>query len=111
MYQRIRGWKRLVVAAACGAFVSATLVLASAAPVFAATPHGGAHGRANVLLHSGPIVPLHGMDLVALGVAAAVACVAIVIDRRVNAREAPEVRHLRRRSTQSDQATSRRRAA
>jgi len=111
MYQRIRGWNRWVVAVACGALVSAALVLASAAPVLAATFHGGAHGRTNVLLHSGPIVPLHGMDLIALGVAAAVACVAVAIDRRVTAREAPQVRRLRSRSTQTDQAASRRRAA
>ena len=111
MYQWVRGWKCLVVAAVCGVFVSATVVLAGAAPAFAATLHGGAHGRGNVLVHAGPIVPLHGMDLVALGVAAAVACVAIVIDRRVTAREAPHVRHLGRRSSQTDQATNRRRAA
>jgi hypothetical protein len=111
MCQWIRGWKCLVVAAVCGVFVSATVVLASAAPAFAATLHGGAHGRANVLVHSGPIVPLHGMDLVALGVAAAVACVAVVIDRRYAARQAPPVRHFGRRSTQTDQGTSRRRAA
>ena len=43
MCQRIRGWKRWLVAAACGVFVSATLVLANAAPVLAATLHGGAH--------------------------------------------------------------------
>jgi hypothetical protein len=51
------------------------------------------------------------MDLVALGVAAAVACVVVAIDHRVTAREAPEVRRLGRRATQTDQATSRRRAA
>ena len=111
MYQRIRGWKRWLVAAACGAVVSATLVLANAAPVLAATFHGGAHGRANVLVHSGPIVPIHGMDLIALGVAAAVACIAVAIDRRHAARQAPPVRHIGRRSSQSDQTTSRHRAA
>jgi len=111
MCQRIRGWKRWLVAAACGVFVSATLVLANAAPVFAATLHGGAHGRANVLVHSGPIVPLHGMDLIALGVAAAVACVAVAIDHRLTARQAPQVRHIGRPAAPSDQATSRRRAA
>ena len=111
MCQRIRGWKRLGVAAVCGVFVAATLVLANAAPVFAATLHGGAHGRANVLVHAGPIVPLHGMDLIALGVAAAVACVVAIIVRSVIAREAPQVRRIRRPSTQTDQATSRRRAA
>ena len=111
MCQRIRGWKRWLVAAACGVFVSATVVLAGAAPAFAATLHGGAHGRANVLVHSGPIVPLHGMDLIALGAAAAVACVAVAIDRRYASRQTPPVRHIRCRSARSDQASSRRRAA
>ena len=71
MNQWIRGWERLVVAAVCGVFVSATVVLVNAAPAFAATLHGGAHGRANVLMHSGPIGPLHGIDLIALAGAAA----------------------------------------
>jgi hypothetical protein len=111
MCQWIRRWKRRLVAVACGVFVSATLVLGNAAPVFAATFHGGAHGRANLLVHTGPIVPLHGMELIALGAAAAVACVAVDIDRRHAARQAPPLRHIGRRSTQTDQATSRRRAA
>ena len=111
MSQRIRAWSRRLVATACGVVVSATLVLGGAAPVFAATLHGGAHGRANLLVHSGPIVPLHGMDLIALGAAAAVACIAVVVDRRLAARKASPVARLDRRSARSSPATSRRRAA
>jgi hypothetical protein len=111
MYQRIRGWKRWLVAAACGVFVCAILVLANAAPVLAATFRGGAHGRANVLVHSGPIVPLHGMDLIALAAAGVVACIAVAIDRRYAAHRASPVRRIGRRPSQSDRATSRHRAA
>jgi hypothetical protein len=111
MCQRIRGWRHWLVAAACGVFVSATLVLAHAAPVFAATLHGGAHGRTNVLVESGRIVPFGMADIIALVAAAAVACIAVAIDHRLTAREAPPVRHIGRPAAPSDPATSRRRAA
>ena len=111
MSQRIRGWGRRLVAVACGLLVGAALVLAGAAPVLAKSLHGGAHGRANVLVHSGPIVPLHGRDLIALAVAAAVACLAVVIDRRFVAHRASPLGRIGHRAAQSDQGVNRRRAA
>ena len=111
MSQRIQGWSRRLIAVAGGLLLGVALVLASAAPVLAAAFHGGAHGRANVLIHSGPIVPLHGMDLIALAAAAAVACLAVIIDRRHAAHQASAVGRVRQRSSRTDQATSRHRAA
>ena len=107
----IRGWSRRLLAMVCGVFAFAVLALASAAPVLAKTFHGGAHGRANTLVQSGHIAPLGAADIIALGVAAAVACVAVAIGRRIVARRAPPVRGMSRPSASTDQARSHRRAA
>jgi len=106
----ISGWSRRLLAVVCGVFASAILALASAAPVLAKTFHGGAHGRANTLVQSGHIVPLDAKDFIVFGVAAAVACMAFAVERRLVARRAP-ARGMSRPSASADQATSRRRAA
>jgi hypothetical protein len=111
MYQRMRVWTCRLVAAACGIVVSAALVLASAAPVLAKSFHGGAHGRGNILVQAGHIAPLHAADLIALAVAGAVACVAVVVGRRLSARKAPQAGLAGRASAQVEQAGSGRRAA
>ena len=111
MCQWISGWSRRLLAVVCGVFAFAVLALASAAPVLAKTFHGGAHGRANTLVQSGHIVPLDAKDLIAFGVAAAVACIAIAVGRRLVARRALPVRGMSRPSASTDQARSHRRAA
>ena len=98
MYQRIRRWSRPLVAVACGVFISSVLALSSAAPVLAKMFHGGAHGRVNTLVHSSQIVPLGAKDLIALGLAAAVACIAVAVERRLTARAAPSFRRMSRPS-------------
>ncbi|MCX6362846.1 MAG: hypothetical protein NTW58_01480 [Actinobacteria bacterium] len=108
MSQRIHGWSRRLIAVACGFLVTATLVLASAAPVLAKSFHGGAHGRANTLIHSGNLVPLEAKDLIAFAAAAAVACVAVVVGRSLSARKASRIRL---QSMLSDQVTGPRHAA
>ena len=108
MSQRIHGWSRRLIAVACGFLVTATLVLASAAPVLAKSFHGGAHGRANMLVQSGNLAPLEAKDLIAFAVAAAVACVAVAVGRRLSVRKASRIRL---QSMLSDQAAGRRHAA
>jgi len=110
MCHRISKWSRRLLALACGVLASAVLALTSAAPVLAKTFHGGAHGRANTLVQSGHIVPLDAKDLIAFGVAAAVACIAVAVGRRLVARRVPPVRGMSRPSASTDQATSHRRA-
>ena len=107
----IREWSRRLTAVACGVLASAVLALVGAAPVLARTFHGGAHGRANMLVESGRIVPLDGTDLIALGVAAAVACIAVAVGHRLVTRGALSFGRMSRPSARTDQATSRRRAA
>ena len=111
MCQRIQGWGRRLIAVGCGLLVGAALVLASAAPVLAKSFHGGAHGRANTFLQSGRLGPLDATDLIALGAAAAVACVAVVIDRRFVAHRASPLGRIGHRAAESGQGVSRRRAA
>ena len=111
MSQRIQGWGRRLIAVACGLLVGAALVLASAAPVLAKSLHGGAHGRANTFLQSGRLAPLDATDLIAFGAAAAVACIAVVIDRRFVAHRASSVGRIGHRATESDHGVSRHRAA
>jgi len=108
MSQRIHGWSRRLSAVACGFLVTAALVLASAAPVLAKSFHGGARGRANTFIQSGNFTPLEAKDLVAFAVAAAVACAAVLVERRLSARKASR---NRLKSILSDQATGRRHAA
>jgi hypothetical protein len=98
MSQLIRKWSGRLSAAVSGIFIVAILMLASAAPVLAKTFHGGAHGRANRLVESGYAVPLRTTDLIAFGVAAAVACAAVAVERRISARRAPSMGRARRRS-------------
>ncbi len=108
MSQWIHEWSHKLIAVAGGIFVFAALALAGAAPVLAKALHGGAHGRASTLVQSGHIAPLATTDLIAVGVAAAVACIAVAVERRLTARKASRVNL---RPVRSDQATSRRRAA
>ena len=108
MSQRIHGWSRRLSAVVCGLLVTAALVLAGAAPVLAKSLHGGAHGRANTFIQSGNLAPLEATDLIAFAVAAAVACVVVVVERRLSAHKASRIRL---KSTPSDQAPGRRHAA
>ena len=107
----IRGWSRRLTAVACGVLASAVLALVGAPPVLARTFHGGAHGRANMLVESGRIVPLDTHDLIALGVAAAVAGIAVAVERRLVGRGSHPLRRMSRPSAPADQTKSRGRAA
>ena len=111
MCHRISKWSRRLLALACGVLASAVLALTSAAPVLAKTFHGGAHGRANTLVQSGHIVPLDAKDLIAFGVAAAVACIAVAVGRRLVSRRTPPLGRMSRSSAPTDQATNRHPAA
>ena len=111
MCKWISGRSRRLLAVVCGVFAFAVLALASAAPVLAKTFHGGAHGRANTLVQSGHIAPLGTEDLIALGVAAAVACIAVAVGRRLVSRRTPPLGRMSRSSAPTDQATNRHPAA
>ena len=111
MCQWISGWSGRLLAVVGGVVASTMLALASAAPVLAKTFHGGAHGRVNTLVESGRIVPLDTHDLIALGVAAAVAGIAVAVERRLVGRGSHPLRRMSRPSAPADQTKSRGRAA
>jgi ABC-type sulfate transport system permease subunit len=113
MSERISRAGRRSLAMAGAIAVSVAVLLAGAVPVFAKTLHGGAHGRANRLVESGSITPIHAADIIALAAVAVVAgvVVGVVAYRSRATAKTPAVGRIRSHSARVGHSTSHGRAA